>query len=1008
MRRESQKFWLSVAAGLAFVVGLVSLAPLSSTDSYSNLVAGEDQNAPWLAARPAQSEPPPPGDEEGEGLGRGDWFYLQRAYPALTIPPAARMQAIEQMDSEETWMNVLSWVAGEPTALELQPAWAQIGPMPIRFGQTFSRRVSVSGRISTVVLNPGYDGVANWTVYIGAAQGGVWRSTDNGANWTPLTEDQPSLAMGAIAIDPTNPNIIYAGTGEAHFSGDSYYGAGLLKSADGGATWTQITGPTSISNPQAPAFLNSTFSALAINPTTPSTLFAATEDGASMSASSFTELAPLGDRGIWRSTNSGLNWENVNPSNSLTLNKGGSDVLIDPRDHNRVFAAVRETGIYRSTAGGAPGTWEKLMMGLPASGFSRIKLAAGPPLPPSTDSTLYAGLAGSFVSGSLRGIFKSTDGGATWTQVTQPAATTAAWYALALAVDPVDANVVYFGTFGNSGVLLRSTNGGASWINMSFGNTTTGGLHVDTHDIIVSPSNRNTLFTVNDGGVWRTDNALAATGAAVAWAPLNDTLNITQFQSIALDPGGLGVMGGTQDNGTNIGFASTLPAWNHVRDGDAGFTIINTGGPPCLLYHTFFNANNFGGASPVIGLEITFNCGSTWFRRGCFGCTTQLGNFNPADRVAFYAPMAQHTGFTGPGGNVIYFGTHRLYRTADQGITWTGLGPSVDGFGADLTGGNILFPSAGGFPAFISAIAAHQTFNTDTDPPGEVVWTGSGDGVIRVTTNAGALAGASFTNVTKLPLPNRFITDIALDPFNQLHAVVTYSGFNANTSSTPGHVFLTTDQGATWTDISGNLPDVPVTSVALDPRSVKVIYVGTDIGVFQTMDGVATWVRLANGMPKVAVPMIRFHALQRNLVAATHGRGVFRMGVTDAPLGCALGQGYWKTHATAWPTTALMLGNQIYTKSELLNLLNTPIRGDASLILAHHLIAAKLNLANGANNATIAATVTAADNWLRSYAGKLPYNVKTSTPAGQVATNLAATLEQHNNGTLAGGPPPCN
>jgi len=1000
MRRESQKFWLSVAAGLAFVVGLVSLAPLSSTNRG---IADEDQNAPWLAPRLAQSEPAP-GDEEGEGLGRGDWFYLQRAYPALTIPPAARMQAIEQMDFEETWMKALSWVAGEPTVFEMQPAWTQLGPRPIRLGQTFSRRVSVSGRVSAVVLDPGYDGVSNRTVYIGAAQGGVWRSTDNGANWTPLTDDQPSLAMGAIAIDPTNPNIIYAGTGEAHFSGDSYYGAGLLKSTDGGATWTQITGPTSISNPQVPAFLNSTFSALAIDPATPSTLFAATEEGASFSATTFTEVAPLGDRGLWKSTDGGLNWVNVNPTNSPMFDKGSSDVLIDPRDHNRVFAAVYDA-IYRSTAGGAPGTWEKLTMGLPAPSNTRIKLAAGPPLSPSTNTTFYAAIA-SFTTGSLLGVFKSTDGGATWAQVTQPAATPAAWYALALAVDPVDANVIYFGTYGSTGALLRSINGGVSWLRIDSGNTTTGGLHVDTHDIVVSPRNRNTLFTVNDGGVWRTDNALAATGAAVAWAPLNDTLNITQFYSISLAPFDTGLTGGTQDNGTNVFFGQFV--WHHARDGDGGATLIDQSNR-LVQYHTFFNQNNFGGRSALIGPEVILDITiGPWIPRYCFGCPAQLGGFNPADRVANYAPMAQHIGFTGANGNVVYFGTHRLYRSADRGAIWTGLGPSVDGFGADLTGGNILFPIASGFPAFITAIAAHPTFNTDTDPPGEVVWTGSGDGVIQVTTNAGALAGASFTNITKPPLPNRFVTDIALDPFNQLRAVATYSGFNANTSATPGHVFTTTDQGATWRDISGNLPDVPVNSVALDPRSVKVIYVGADIGVFQTMDGGATWVRLANGMPKVAVPMIRFHALQRNLVAATHGRGVFRMGVADAPLGCALGQGYWKTHAVAWPTTALMLGNRTYTKSELLNLLNKPIGGDASLILGRHLIAAKLNLANGANNAVIAATATAADNWLRNYAGKLPYKVNASTPEGQTAINLANTLEQYNNGILAGGPPPCN
>ncbi len=997
--KSNARFLLSLALGVL----TLSLVILASNVGFLPLRGNSDEDA--LLTQP---QPPVDGDDGDNGPGRLGWFYLQRAYPQVTIPPAARAQALEQVDFEETWMKTLSWAVGEPSVLELQPAWTPLGPMPLRFGQTFSRRVSVSGRVSAVALDPRYDGVTNRTVYIGAAQGGVWRSTDNGANWTPLTDDQPSLAMGAIAIDPTNPAVIYAGTGEGHLSGDSYFGAGLLKSSDGGATWAQITGPISSLPPHNPAFLNAGFLALAIDPVAPATLFAATEGVTfSFAAVGVTEFAPTGDRGIWKSTDGGLTWRNVNPPNAPALDKSGSDVLIDPANPQRVFAALRGVGLYRSTAGGEPGTWVKLTTGLPAAGFSRIKLAAGPPLPPATDLTLY-GAFSNLATGNLRGVFKSTDGGATWAQVATPAFVFGgADYALALAVDPVDANVVYFGSFANNAALLRSANGGASWLNISFGNTTTGGLHVDTHDIVVSRANRNILFTANDGGVWRTDNALAATGPAVAWAPLNDTLNITQFQAISLDPSSLSLIGGTQDNGTNIGFSSAFPAWNHVRDGDGGFTV-NDYALECVLYHTFFNANNFGGASAVIGPEITFNCGNTWFRRGCFGCATQLGNFNPADRVAFYAPMAQHTAFSGPTGNIIYFGTHRLYRTANQGVTWTGLGASADGFGADLTGGTILFPQFSGFPGFISAIAAHQTLNPGADPPGEVVWTGSGDGVVQVTTNAGALNQASFTNVTKPPLPNRFVTDIALDPHDQLRAVVTYSGFNTNTSATPGHVFATTDRGATWRDISGNLPDLPVNSVALDPTSVKVIYVGTDIGVFHTTDGGATWIRLANGLPKVTVPMLRLHTATRGLVAATHGRGVFRLMINDAPLGCARGQGYWKNHAEVWPTGALMLGNQIYSQAEALDILDTPVGGDASLILARQLIAAKLSIGSGANNTAITATVASADAWLRNYAGKLPYDVKTSTPAGQTAVSLANTLEQYSNGNLSGGPPACN
>jgi photosystem II stability/assembly factor-like uncharacterized protein len=1010
-RRKTMKFSIKrikFPTRIVIVSVTLTLIILASGVSFLRIQNNGDEES--LLAQPQ----PPVVDEEGDdGGGRANWFYLQRAYPLGSVPPAARAQAIEQLDIEEKWMDVLSWVNGEPSIAEMLPAWTPLGPVPIPLGQTIGTpRGPVSGRISTIALDPGYNGVTNQTVYLGAAQGGVWRSTDNGANWTPLTDSQPSLATGAIAIDPTNPNVIYVGTGEGHLSGDSYYGAGLLKSVDGGATWTQITGPVSSLPPNIPAFINATFHTLAIDPVMPATIFAATESGITMSAASASDFPPLGDRGVWKSTDGGMTWRNVNPPNLPTLDKAGTDVLIDPLNHNRVFAAVREAGIFRSTMGGEPGTWQKLTTGLPVITDSfRIELASGPPLAPSSYPTLYAAFSGNFVNTTLRGLFKSTDGGDNWTQVATPSPTmTGTYYALALAVDPVDANTIYYGTIGTSsiGTVQRSSDGGLNWANISQGNNVTGGLHVDTHGITISPANRNILFTANDGGVWRTDNA---TGTPVAWTNLNQTLNITQFQGIALHPTNPNrLLGGTQDNGTNR--YDGAPAWFHSFDGDGGFSLIDQS-IPNVMYATRFNTTQPGFVflSPYVSFSSAgFN---QFFFRGtfCFTlvCPAVPGRLNPTDRVSFYAPMAQHTGFNHPTfGNVIYFGTHRLYRSANTGLNWAGLGPSADGFGADLTTGVVTFPFSSGFPAYLTAIAAHPRLDNSLNPPGEVVWTGSGDGLVHVTTNAGNLGAAIFTNVTKAPLPNRFITDIALDPSDQLRAVVTYSGFNTNTSSTPGHVFLTTDQGATWRNISGNLPDLPVNSVALDPTSVKVIYAGTDFGVFQTVDGGATWIRLSNGMPNVTIPMLRLHTPTRGLVAATHGRGVFRLMIDNAPLGCVRGHGYWKTHEEIWPVTGAFLGNQLYSQAELLNLLSAPVKGDASIILAHQLIAAKLNIANGSSNAAIAATLTAAENWLHNYAEKLPFGVKTSTPAGQTAVNLANSLEQYNTGALAGGPPSCN
>jgi uncharacterized protein (TIGR03437 family) len=812
-------------------------------------------------------------EAEQEGERREDWFYRQRAYPAKTIPYDAGSRMAVQLEREEARLKALRQAAGRFASEPAQQlVWTALGPQPILNGQTYGTpRNNVSGRVSAIALEPRYDGASNQTVYVGGAQGGVWKTTDNGANWTPITDGQPSLAVGALAIDPRNPETIYAGTGEGIRCALCYYGAGLLKSTNGGATWTVITGPPSLRAPELPAFLNTAFSRIEIDPSNSATLYATTAYGATASASNEgadTSTLPSLQVGLWKSTDAGASWRNLDPGDTQGV-FSAHDVLVDPRNPSRVFAGMRTIGLYRSEQGGEPGTWQRLVNGLPDPGANppttsqlrRAAFASGPPLAPSTNTTFYLALARS--NNQLFGIYRSTDNGDSWTQVTTPPGGQAN-YNLDIQVDPADANILYYGTSTNSvnsaGTLYRSTNGGQSWTDISLGDGASGGLHADTHQIAIAPANPDLLFTGNDGGLWRTANAR---GGTVGWTQLNNGLSLTQFMSLALHPSDASIIiGGTQDNGTNRFRGAT--GWDHIRDGDGGFTLIDQSNP-LLMYHTFFNENNQDGARALIGPELSQDGGNTWTRRGCFGCTAQQGNFNPADRVAFYAPMALNTGFTGANGNVVYFGTHRLYRTADSGATWTGLGASGDGFGADLT--------LGGQLAVITAIAGHPQVS-DTS---EIVWAGTSDGQVQLTSNANAGAGATFSNLTKAPLPNRVVTDIALDPANTQRAVAGYSGFNQNTPATPGHVFLTNDRGQSWQDISGNLPDVPVSSVALNPALVNTIYIGTDLGVFQTADGGATWERLGNGMPRVATFMLRYHAASNTLVAATHGRGMFRL-----------------------------------------------------------------------------------------------------------------------------------
>lgn len=794
-----------------------------------------------------------------------EWFLEQRAYPLKEIPFGARAEAVEQLEQTEAARAASlrqRYGAEMAEAIEMsQPKWQPLGPQPITNGNTGSVQRPVSGRATAIALHPNYDGVNNQTVYLGTAQGGIWRTTNNGTTWTPIADNEDSLAIGSLAIDPVNPNVIYAGTGEGNSSADSYYGAGLLKSTDSGNTWQLIAGPASATAPNHPAFRGVAIMRVAIDPSNTQTIYLCTRSASAAGPANGGSVAGYtpGQRGLWKSTDGGNNWQFldvVGGNTTVTAN----DLVFDPQNSNVIYAALSGRGVYRSNNGGAPGSWQLLAGGLPASSLGRIDLTVGPPIAPSTTATFYAAISNN--SDGINGIYRSTDNGTTWTATpANPPSVSQAFYNWTLAVDPTDANVLYFGAV----TFYRSLDGGATWTTQANG-TGDGGLHVDQHDSLVSRANPNTLFVANDGGVWRSDNAKAAT---ITWANLNQTLNTVQFQGVALHPTDPDfLVGGTQDNGTNR-FTGNV-AWTRIFGGDGGFALIDQANPNIVWQSTQSNGAS-GTTTASFGPRVSINGGNNFTDRGCRNCSAVPGQMNPGDRIRFYSAMNLHTGFTQPN-NVIYWGTQRVYRSPDLGITWTGLGPSADGFGQDLSKGS----------GTVSALTAHPKLDTSTSPSGEIVWVGTSDGNVQVTTNAGKLAEATFTNVTKAPLPNRFVADIALHPTNTNRAYVVYSGFNLGTPTTPGHVFVTDNQGSTWRDISGDLPDVPVTSIALDPMIDGVLYIGTDIGVFQTTNGGTNWVRLSNGMPRVASFMVRYHAATRSIVVATHGRGMYRLNLPDA------------------------------------------------------------------------------------------------------------------------------
>jgi len=734
---------------------------------------------------------------EGSVSEREAWLYYQRAYPRRTVPVGARLRAIKYLREQMLpTQKLIEQITGET----ITARWTEIGPSIVPNGQTFgSPPMPVSGRLSTIALHPFDQNI----IYIGAAQGGVWKTTNGGQSWTALTDNLPSLAMGSLAIDPRNPEIIYAATGEAHFSVDSYYGAGIFKSTDGGATWINIGGPS------FPTSSRPRISKIFIDPNNSNILYAG------VASNTVTNSA----NGFYRSTDGGNAW-------SKLLSGRAVDFVFDPNDIGTIYIALSgfdnstPNGIFKSTDAGA--NWTQLGGGLPTTDIARIAIA----IAPSSPQTLYA-VYENPSTWDLKGLFKSTDSGNSWEQLTDPPRgpfgnICQCFYDLHLMVDPLDAGIVYFGGVS----LYKSTNGGASWRDISSGNGT-GGIHADQHVLIFHPADRNRIWIGNDGGIWRSDDS------GTSWIDLNTNLATIQFQTVAMHPTNASITyGGTQDNGT-LKYLGT-PSWTRVRGGDGGCMLVDFNNPS-IVYHCFTR----------VDIERSDNGGITWARK--LNGFPRDRNGNISDRAAFYAPVVMDP--VDP--QTLYFGTFRLWKTTNKAESWSPISP-------DLTE-----PGDG---AVITAIAVAPG-STST------IYVGTSNSRLQATTNG----GETWANVTRSPLPNRFVTSIAVDPNLSQTAYVTFSGFNANTPSTPGHVFKTTDGGTTWRNVSSNLPDIPVNKIIANPVLPNTFYIGTDIGVFQTTNGGASWISINEGLPTVAVFDLDIKSNLGIMRAATHGRGMFEI-----------------------------------------------------------------------------------------------------------------------------------
>lgn len=749
--------------------------------------------------------------------------------------------------------------------------WTPLGPAPIPNGQTTGVIQAVSGRVTVIAVHPTNENI----VYVGTAQGGLYRSLNGGATWTPLMDSALSLAIGSIAIDPLDPTTLVVGTGEGNLSADSFFGVGvyLIKNAD---TTPQLLGPFNKDGANNDIFTGRAITRVLVSPTDDNIVFVATTSGiGGIGADSIPSVitANLPSRGLYRSTN----FMSPNPTfTKITVqpanagNRGITDIVFGATP-NILLAGVNgfstggnDGGIWRTTnaldpvptfinqqvVGTAAATIQIRLASNTVGGVTTILAATGEA--PATTPAAPGNGSNCVAPGWVR---RSTDGGVTFGLgliQTSGFCNTQCFYDMAPAMDPTNSNIIYLGGSANADLAVPRPTCRASVLTRTLDGTNftriDTGLHADTHAVAVAPSNPSVIYFGSDGGVWRSSNQ------GTTWSSINTAgFNATQFESIAVHPTDRNFsIGGTQDNGTN--FFHPDSTWTRADFGDGGFALIDqssTDTTNVTMYHTYFNqTNNLIGFGRVTTTANAHDNG--WNVFGCPSTPTNgitANGIRCADTVLFYAPMA-----LGPGTpNTLYFGTDRLYRSANQGTTMT-------------------LVSQGPFQAGVAVSAIGISPQNDNV---RIVGLRNG-GIFATTTGANPLA-----NVRSASMPAKYVSRAVIDPNNPNTAYVAFSGFGIAGQQ----IWKTTNLSAnppTWSIAAAGLPDVPFNAFVIDPLNSNMLYAGSDIGVFVSSDGGNTWNPFGIGLPRVAVFDMAFQGPNRLVRIATHGRGAWENAAAKA------------------------------------------------------------------------------------------------------------------------------
>lgn len=723
--------------------------------------------------------------------------------------------------------QLMSWFQAkgypDPTYMtdKYQRAWQQVLELKEKTNQQPSHRLNaanwtntgpvtgIGGRMLCVAIDPNNSN----NLWAGSASGGIWKSTNAGTSWTPVTTNLPVLGVASIIVHPSNSNIIYAGTGEVYnletgvmgfnvWKTRGTYGIGIIKSTDGGATWSQV-----LTKSMSDMFC---IQKLKFKPGNPSTIYACATDG------------------VYRSTNDGATWTQILAKTYVR------DIAINPSNTDQILVSVgnmenTDKGIYRTTNGdNATPTWTKITSGLPSSFAGSIRLD-------NVGSGLVVASIGVASTGSPNEIYRSTDFGVNWSVLSNSNhCSYQFWFAHTVAINPFATDSIMFGGVG----LYRYRISNAT-------RTSVSGIHADHHDIVFDPVHRGRIYVANDGGVYKSTNG------GSSFSAINTGLNATQFYaSLGVSKTNPNLMvGGLQDNGQVVYNGSS---WV-VPSGAGG------DGTTCAIHPT--NNNIILACRDARAIKRSTNGGTSFSE-----LSGSYWGFNGDSRTAFVAPIA----FAPSNGNIVYQGSDNLHKSTDAGASFSNnsLG-STPPYPTTTPGNYIEQRHKTAIALAVSPINENKVY-VSTSPFAQYdndvnsIYVNGQPNVLKTTTG-----NTPFTSI-KGTLPDRFVMDFAISKFNDDSVYVVLGGFGTS------HVYLTPDGGNTWLSRGAGLPDVPFNAIVIDPINPQIIYAGSDMGVYVSPDRGLTWQDYNNGFWDVVQVYDLQISADNKLIAATHGKGVFK------------------------------------------------------------------------------------------------------------------------------------